>query len=320
MSRENGRAAYGRRPKTAVVRMPRLLLVAGVVTIVVSALAPSIGVAAPTNGPAARTAPLAAPCPDGGCAITIDARDFASGSPLTDFNYIINVDNTKLPDDPLALSTESNSPIVRVGGDSRRTVNLPDGRYLISVRSPDHKMWGKHITLPDDAGTVQIELTEASAEHPLPLGKIRVFVFNDNAWTNGAPDTEEAGLNGFQIGLEEQTGGEVTVDYFNNPLCGGVCLTGGAGEDAGFVEVNDLGPATYFIDVHPPEGPCNDDPNSAWYQTTTIDGGLNLQAPVEEGSDGTGAPGEQLWEPPNNRTAYWFGFACAPQADRKSVV
>ena len=25
----------------------------------------------------------------------------------------------------------------------------------------------------------------------MPLGKIRVFVFNDNAWANGAPDTEE---------------------------------------------------------------------------------------------------------------------------------
>ena len=35
-------------------------------------------------------------------------------------------------------------------------------------------------------------------------------------------------------------------------------------------------------------------------------------APTEEGADGTGAPGEQLWEPPNIRTAYWFGFVCAP--------
>ena len=40
-------------------------------------------------------------------------------------------------------------------------------------------------------------------------------------------------------------------------------------------------------------------------------------APVEEGSDGTGAPGEQLWEPPNNRTAYWFGFVCSPHAVRE---
>ena len=145
-------------------------------------------------------------------------------------------------------------------------------------------------------------------------------MFEDNAWTNGAPDTEEAsatqGLGGFQVGLKEQTGSAVTVDYNNKPLCGGVCRTA----SDGFVEINNLGPATYFADVHPPDH-CNPDPNApnrlttgpgTWAQTTTIDGGLDLMTPVEEGSDGTGAPGEQLWEPPNRRTAYWFGFVCTP--------
>ena len=254
----------------------------------------------------------------GSCTVTIDARDFASGDALTNFTYIINVDNTKLPNDPKSLSTESNSAIVRTGDQSRTSFALPNGRYLITVRSLNHKMWGKHITLPDQAAndgtlTARIELTEQSETHPLPLGKIRVFVFQDNTWVNGAPDTEENGLNGFQVGLEEQTHSAVTVDYNNNPLCGGVCLTGGAGEDAGFAEISNLGPATYFIDVHAPDTPCNSDPNSRWTQTTTIDGGLQLLAATEEGADGTGAPGEQLWEPPNNRTAYWFGFVCSPQ-------
>jgi hypothetical protein len=254
----------------------------------------------------------------GSCTVTIDALDFGSGNPLDTFTYVINVDNTKLPSDPLGLSTESNSPIVREGDQDRTSVTLPDGRYLVSVRSLDHKMWGAFFTLPDDAAsnslTLHIALTEQSEAHPLPLGKIRVFVFNDNAWTNGAPDTEEAGLGGFQVGLEEQTGSAVTVDYNNDPLCGGICKTSNAAATRGFAEINNLGPATYYIDVHPPSGPCNSDPDSAWYQTTTIDGGLQLQAPTEEGADGTGAPGEQLWEPPNIRTAYWFGFVCAPQA------
>src|SRR5262249_56394069 len=116
-------------------------------------------------------------------------------------------------------------------------VTLRGGRYRISVRSLDHKMWGSYIALPDDAAadgtlTSRIDLTEASANHPLPLGKLKIFVFEDNAWTNGAPDAEEAepatgtgGLGGFKVGLEEQTGSEVTVDYNNKPLCGGVCLT-----------------------------------------------------------------------------------------------
>ena len=52
----------------------------------------------------------------GSCTVTIDAFDFGSGGPLdSGFTYVINVDNTKLPSDPLALSTESNSPIVREG-------------------------------------------------------------------------------------------------------------------------------------------------------------------------------------------------------------
>jgi hypothetical protein len=269
------------------------------------------------------SAQAAASCPADGCAVTIDAHDFTSGAALTNFTYVINKDNSRYidpltgPADPFPqyTTTESNSPIVRVGDQDRDTVTLPPGRYLISVRSLDHKMWGKHITLPDDAAadgtlTTRIDLTTQSEDNPLPLGRIRVFVFNDNAWTNGAPDVEDDPVQGFKVGLEEQTGNAVTVDYNNNPLCGGECLTAANG----LVTIPNLGPATYFIDVHPPEGDCNPtmDGEQNWYQTTTIDGGLQLQAGVEEGSDGTGAPGEQLWEPPTNRTAFWFGFVCAP--------
>ncbi|GAB3058766.1 hypothetical protein GCM10027053_20920 [Intrasporangium mesophilum] len=274
----------------------------------------AVTVVAPPSAGLAPVAAAAGACPAGTCHLTIDARDLPSGDPLTHFNYIVNVDNTKLPSDPDALSTESNSPVVREGNEGRKTVDLPPGRYLVSVRALDHKMWGAYVNLPTDADaagnlTKRVDLTVQSAANPLPLGKIRVFVFEDNAWANGAPDTEEGGLQGFQVGLEEQTHSAVTVDYNNNPLCGGQCLTNADG----FSQIDDLGPATYNIDVHPPEGACNSNPDSRWYQTTTIDGGLQLLAPVEEGSDGTGAPGEQLWEPPTVRTAYWFGFVCAPQ-------
>ncbi len=56
----------------------------------------------------------------GSCNVTINARDYPTGSPLTNFTYIVNVDNTKLPTDPNALSTESNSPIARVGDQDPR--------------------------------------------------------------------------------------------------------------------------------------------------------------------------------------------------------
>jgi len=298
----------------------------------VSATAPSSSTTAlaSKSAPKAKLAAALATC-GAGCAVTIDAHDFASGSVLDSFNFVVNLDNTKLPSDPLALNSESNSPVVAEGSycnsatitpcnasNNRTVVTLPDGRYLVSVRSLDHKMWGAYFTLPDAAaadGTakVRVDLTEQSDAHPLPLGKIRVFVFNDNTWTNGAPDTEEGGLGGFRVGLEEETQSAVTVDYNNKPLCGGVCTTSSDAATLGFAEIPDLGPATYLINVQPPDGPCNSDPNSYWYQTTTIDGGVDLLAPTEEGADGTGSPGEQLWEPPNIRTAYWFGFVCAPQ-------
>jgi hypothetical protein len=267
-----------RRPRIRRILAARV----SIAVLVIGLLPPIVALTGPTSPAHAATS-----CPAAGCSVTVDARDFSSHAALPHFNYIINVDNTRLvdprtrqPKDPFPkyVTTESNSPIVREGNEDRKTVTLPAGRYLISVRAPDHKMWGKHFTLPDDAaadGTfaAPIDLTEQSDTHPLPLGKIRVFAFEDNAWTNGAPDTEEGALRGFRVGLEEQTHSEVSVDYNNDPLCGGQCLTGADG----LVTVNNLGPATYFIDVHPPAGPCNSDPNSQWYQTTTIDGGLQLQ-------------------------------------------
>jgi hypothetical protein len=79
------------------------------------------------------------------------------GAPLSTFTYLVNVDNTRLPNDPNPLlqngiaPTESYSPVVAEGDENRPTVRLPDGRYVIAVRSPNHKMWGQHITLPNPA-------------------------------------------------------------------------------------------------------------------------------------------------------------------------
>ena len=296
------RRTVGRRRVRGTGGLGRVVaVIALTVPAVVFAYLP-VTAAVSTSGVTATATAAAASCPvapDPGCSVTIDARDFATGTPLHGVQLPDQPGQHQAADDPLALSTESNSPIVREGNEGHAATRLPAGRYLISVRARDHKMWGQHITLPNPATAdgsliAHIDLTEQSEAHPLPLGKIRVFVFQDNAWANGAPDTEEGPLQGFQVGLEEQTHSAVTVDYNNTPLCGGICKT----DAEGFSLIDNLGPATYFIDVHPPEGPCNSDPSSAWYQTTTIDGGLQLLAPVEEGSDGTGAPGEQLWEPP----------------------
>ena len=234
--------------------------------------------------------------------VTVQAYNLNTGTDIPDFQYLINVDNARDPDaaNPLNRPSlggyESNSEIVAQGDQGDQTSpDLPEGRYLVSIRSDGYKMWGQHISVPEDTGgTVRIGLRPT----PLPLGHIRVFVFNDSNWTNAAPDPEENGLGGFHVTLEDQLHEQVSVDYFNDPLCGGDCVT----EPDGFIDIPNLAPGTYFIKVTPPDG-------SGWVQTTTIDGSFAVQAGVEEGSDGTGAPGESLFEPPNRRTGYWFGFA-----------
>jgi hypothetical protein len=240
--------------------------------------------------------------------VTVAAHDLGSNAPLSHFTFIVNEDNTGIPDDPNLNNrpsikpTESHSPLVAEGDQNHATVSLPDGRYLISIRSPDHKMWGRHITLPQDAGNVDIGLRGG----PFPLGKIKVFVFDDSHHTNGAPDAGEVGLQGFHVTIEEQTNSLVTVDYFNQPLCGGDCVTNAEGG----VTLTNLGPATYFVYVTPPATGCGPGGTGNWVQTSTFDGGFGVQAGVSEGGDGTGAPGEAVFEPPNVRTADFFGFVC----------
>src|SRR5207342_1339917 len=107
-------------------RTRRLLSLCAQLSIVVMVVALAQGVAVPQR--LTPKAAAATSCPADGCAVTIDARDFPTGDPLDSFNYIINLDNTKLPSDPLSLSTESNSPIMAEGGDSHPTSHLPAGR------------------------------------------------------------------------------------------------------------------------------------------------------------------------------------------------
>ena len=247
------------------------------------------------------------------------------GTPSPNFTYIVNLDNTKLPSDPLALSTESNSPIV-ARGQTRTgpTVTLPDGRYLVSVRSLDHKMWGAYFTLPDDAANDRhrspsaIELTEQSDAHPLPLGKIRVFVFNDNAWTNGAPGHRGGRAAAASRSVSRSRPATRSPSTTTTTRCAAASAAPTCDPATGFVRsrtwarrrTSSTSPARTGLQQRSRTA------NGTRPRRSTA--ACDLSAPTEEGADGTGAPGEQLWEPPNNRTAYWFGFVCAPAAVRRT--
>src|SRR5581483_7427033 len=92
--------------------------------------------------------------------------------------------------------------------------------------------------------------------------------------------------------------------FFNNPICGnGVCVTDANGD----AEIPNLGFGHYRVCAVPPaNNPFG------WVQTTTFEGGEEkcIDAWLEEGADGNGAPGEILREPAV-LTAHFFGFSKA---------
>src|SRR3954471_18562941 len=123
------------------------------------------------NGLAAVLALTLVPAAQAGAAqVTFTASDLGSGAPLDRYSWIVNQDNTHPWNDPNPLErpgvkpTESNSPVVAEGvvtnpqdpAHTLKTANLAPGRYLVSVRSPDHKMWGKHFTVQATARTVDV--------------------------------------------------------------------------------------------------------------------------------------------------------------------
>jgi uncharacterized repeat protein (TIGR01451 family) len=191
----------------------------------------------------ARTEPHAL----GGAGVTIN-------DPIAEFKYIINVDNTgettqRTPADGCSpaggvnypasckwtsVSTKSSSPIFTQGDetDFAAGINLPDGRYLISVLADGFKLDGIHFTTPiTSAAPLRIELQPT----PLPTATIKAQIFEDISPTNGAPDLPaEHGLAGFRGQIADYLG-QVITDVFGNPMCTDY-LRGGGQTPASFSE------------------------------------------------------------------------------------
>jgi len=243
------------------------------------------------------------------------------GATIPDYKYIINIDNTgtttqRSPADgcspaagaeyPASCEWTSiagiagSSPIYTQGdqSDFATSMNLPDGRYLISVLADGYKLDGAHFTMPlPDSGLVTVELQP----QPLPTATIHAFIFEDISPTNGAPDVPvENGLPGF-VGHIVDYLGEVTTDVFGNPLCteyetdnagqiilnapdytptpipgtGGQCVSDANGD----LIIPNLGPNRYALSAVAPNG-------STWIQTTTLEGNHDWDAWVMEGATG----------------------------------
>jgi len=284
----------------------------------------------------ARTEPRAF----GGSGVTI-------GDEVPNYKYIINIDNAgtteqRSPADGCSPSSPgypdschwvsvagvnngSFSPIYTQGdqSDFASGINLPDGKYLISVIADGYKLDGTHFSIPmEDPGLVRVELQPT----PLPDATIRSRIFEDNAPTNSAPDEPaEHGLAGFTGHIIDYIG-EVTTDVYGNPLCttyvgedpvshmipasaldadmlpvvavpGGHCVSDVNGD----LVIPHLGTNRYALSAVPPSG-------SNWIQTTTLEGNHDWDAWVMEGSTGFDTEFVVAGEP---FPATFFGFVHA---------
>lgn len=259
--------------------------------------------------------------------LTIIVKDIKTGNVIPEFKFIVNENNVgdpqvEIPEEerdpslfPSLKPAESYSPVVASGevkDFSPAVVTLPPGNYLVSVLAPDHKIGGNWATVTSDTNTV-VEV--GLQPHPLPLSKIRVHVFHDNNPVNGENDVPvEAGLKGFLIVIKDAVG-EVTVDYFGNPLgteyqknaegklifgpdgnpipvsTGGKILTDANGDAL----IDYLPPGKYEVQAIPPDG-------TDWIQTSTIEGTHVMDVWIEEGNDG------YSYEEGYRVPVAWFGF------------
>ncbi len=147
-----------------------------------------------------------------------------------------------------------------------------------------YALGGAHFAIPV-TGSVTVPLQP----YPLPLGTVKIQVFHDNAPVDATFESvgeSGAGMSGFEAHLSDVLG-EVTTDWFGNPLCtnyekaggqtqfdaegspivnaanpGGACVSDGSG----LITIPNLGSNRYGITLSKPGAKLD------WVQTTTLEG------------------------------------------------
>ncbi len=87
------------------------------------------------------------------------SRRTSTGATIDDFTFLVSEDNAGQPDAdppterPGVRPLPSYIPLVAAGDQDSATVTLDSpGDYLVTVKAADHKLWGKHFSLPLPAG------------------------------------------------------------------------------------------------------------------------------------------------------------------------
>jgi hypothetical protein len=298
-----GVTARPRRSRSAIARAAALAVFA--------ALAPAV--LAQVAAPAAHAAPTST--------VTLrveSARDgggHTAGEAILEYKYLItrqDSGNPGQPRDPDCMPNGTDSatdypktcdwPSVRkmtggAGGaenliaqgdqstlDEATGLDLPDGDYLISVIADTYKIDGLHFSVPlEEPGLLTVRMNP----DPHPFTTVMIQVFEDSL-TNGQYDPQsDRPLPGFTGHIDDVVG-EVTTDWYGNPLCaeydgngdyiegtGGACLS----DANGIITIPNIGPNRYEVTVTAPDG-------QEWAQTTTLEGGHGWDAWAFEGWDG----------------------------------
>jgi len=238
------------------------------------------------------------------------------------------VPGTALEDTQATNLYRSYMPVVCAGHSDGGMATLPDTcaldagkHYLVSVM-PDQPagvdcqapgqcftMSGRHVLGSDlIAAGVSVLVTP----QPLPTAQVYVRAFEDNAPINNVWDTGEVGVGGFSVFIYDFTGGQLSTDFYGNPL-GTVYEDAVDGDGAPVIKrlgdgsihtitadevadpirnpyglalgdalIKNLAPGKYGVRVVPPYA----DPYSTadvWQQTSTIEGTPGLDVWVKAG-------------------------------------
>lgn len=242
------------------------------------------------------------------------------GNPIDEFKYVVNQDNARDSHDPNGelpsiAPNASHSPVVAVGektaAEPSESLDLPGGKYVVSVQADGHKLGGERFDTASGQVVVRLEPDPVAGVDPSRLARIQVHVFNDGRILNGEDDGAaldaplEPGLADFAVVIKDENGGEVTQDYFGNPLGSlyeedqngdpildqegnPVPVLDADGEpvvetpytDAnGNVTIKNVAPGKYSVRAIEPDG-------EGWIQTSTIEGTPGIDAWVGEADPG----------------------------------
>ncbi|MDQ1645210.1 MAG: hypothetical protein QOJ50_1394, partial [Cryptosporangiaceae bacterium] len=171
--------------------------------------------------------------------------EIQKGDQITNYKWLVTADDVGNPHDALQNCLPSRAgvnsahnfadtcqwpsirytpgavPIVAQGdqsdlGTGKALGGLPAGKYLISVTADGYKIDGAHFAV---TGGQTSPVTVSMQPYPLPLGSVRIRVFNDSIPVDGTYEVgAERGLAGFTAHLADVLG-EVSVDYYGNRLC-----------------------------------------------------------------------------------------------------